>query len=274
MSNDSFIREVNEELRQDRVMAIWTRFGKWLIAAAILVVVLTGAYILWDRHERAVANESGDRYLAALDLADANKKDEAIKALEAITADGYGTYPVLARMRIGTIYQSEGNLPEALKAYDAVAANGSAPQALRDMADIRAAYILVDTGSQADVRKHAERLSDDSDPMRFPAREALGLAAWKAGDVNDAKTFFTELRDDPGTPGGIVARARLMLEVIAAGDGKAAAPGAPAASAAPAAPSTQTAEDAAKPAAPPAAGNAPATAPEPSTAKPAGTPPS
>ena len=35
MSDDSFIREVDDEMRQDRLRALWERYGKLLIAVAV-----------------------------------------------------------------------------------------------------------------------------------------------------------------------------------------------------------------------------------------------
>ena len=217
MSDDSFFREVSEELRQDRVKAIWTRFGTYILAAVILVVVITAAVVGWDRYQTAQANASGDAYLAALQLARDGKPDEAITALEALAADSYGAYPDLARMSIGGVYQAQGKFDAAVAAFDKVAADAGAPDALRDMAAVRAAYVLVDHGALSDVRSRVERLTGDSEALRFPAREAVALAAWKAEDTETATTLFQQLVDDPGAPNGIISRARLMLDLIAAG---------------------------------------------------------
>src|SRR5690606_7986065 len=48
MSDDSFFREVDQELRQDRAKALWDRYGTAIIAAAIAVVVATSAVVGWD----------------------------------------------------------------------------------------------------------------------------------------------------------------------------------------------------------------------------------
>ena len=259
MSDDSFFREVSEELRQDRVKAIWTRFGTYILAAVILVVVITAAVVGWDRYQTAQANASGDAYLAALQLARDGKPDEAITALDALAADSYGAYPDLARMSIGGVYQAQGKFDEAVAAFDKVAADAGAPDALRDMAAVRAAYVLVDHGALSDVRSRVERLTGDSEALRFPAREAVALAAWKAEDTETATTLFQQLVDDPGAPNGIISRARLMLDLIAAGkpmpegtvmpeETGAATDAVPADAAAPAAGAETTAPDAAAPA--------------------------
>ena len=38
--NDSFIREVNEELRSDQIKGVWSRYGKLIIAAAVLIAAV------------------------------------------------------------------------------------------------------------------------------------------------------------------------------------------------------------------------------------------
>ena len=44
MSDDSFIREVEEELRSDRLKKVWNQFGAFIIGAAIVIVVATAAW--------------------------------------------------------------------------------------------------------------------------------------------------------------------------------------------------------------------------------------
>ncbi|MCW4116496.1 tetratricopeptide repeat protein [Aurantimonas sp. MSK8Z-1] len=228
MSDDSFFREVHEDLRRDKVQAVWRRYGGLLIGGAVLVVLIAAGLVWWEAHRTSQLNTAGDAYLSALDLADQGKTDEAVTALQAIAEDAPGAYPVLAKLRIAGVREAAGDTSAAVEAYDAVAADGDAPQPLRDVAAIRAGYILVDTGSLDDVRSRVERLSSDAEPLRFAAREAIGLASWKAGDVDNARTLFQELRDDQGAPSGISGRAAVMLDVIAAGD-KDAVPAEPAA---------------------------------------------
>ena len=55
MSDDSFIREVNEEIRQDQAKALWDRYGPAVIVLAVLVVLGTAAFVgydYWDEHPR------------------------------------------------------------------------------------------------------------------------------------------------------------------------------------------------------------------------------
>ena len=216
MSDDSFIREVEEELRSDRLKRVWDSFGPFIIGAAILIVVATVGYEGYKYYTDRQASASGDRFLAALNLANDGKPDEALAALQSLEKDGYGSYPVLAQMRTATVLQEKGDTAGAVAAFDAVAADSSAPDVVRDMARIRAAYILVDTGSAADVAERAEPLSADTNPLRHAAREVLGLAAWKEGRIGDAQVLFKQIADDATAPRNAQQRAGIMLDLIKA----------------------------------------------------------
>lgn len=220
MSDDSFIREVNEELRQDQVKALWRRFGPVAIGVAALAVLGTAGYVAYDNWSAARANRSGDAFAQALALADEGKAEEALKALDELEKSGYGAYPLLARLRAATALAESGKPEEAIKEFDAVADNRSAPEAIRDIARLRAGLLLVDHGSYADVAARVEALATDTNPMRFSAREALGLAAWKEGDAEKALTLFGEITDDPQAPAGVRQRAEMMSELIAGSGGE------------------------------------------------------
>ncbi len=101
-----------------------------------------------------------------------------------------------------------------MKAFDEVAADNAVPAPLRDVARLRAGYLLVDSGSYDDVAKHVETLSADGNPMRSSAREALGLAAWKAERFDDAVKLFQQIANDSLAPANIRQRANTMLDLM------------------------------------------------------------
>ncbi|MGX9180109.1 tetratricopeptide repeat protein [Mesorhizobium sp. BHbdii] len=214
MSDDSFIREVNEEMRRDQAHALWDRFGPALLALAILVVVGTAAFVGYRYWDETRANRSGDAFSQALKLANEGKSDEALAALAELEKDGYGAYPLLARMRAATVKSDKGDAAAAVKDFDEVAADPDIPAGLRDMARLRAALLLVDHGSFADVSSRVEALTADTNPLRHTAREALGLAAWKEGKATDALKLFDQIASDDSAPRNARERATLMSELI------------------------------------------------------------
>ncbi|MEM6463148.1 MAG: tetratricopeptide repeat protein [Pseudomonadota bacterium] len=216
MSDDSFIREVDQELRSERMKSIWARFGKYIIAAAVLIVVATAAIRGYDYWTKSQASNSGDAFLAALTLAREGRQDEALAALRELEQDGYGAYPALARMRAATVLADSGDFDAAISDFSTIGNDSSVPPSVRDIARIRAGYLLVDNGSYDDVAAQVEDLSGPDNPMRHSAREALGLSAWKAGELTQARQWFEQITGDTGVPAGLTQRAQMMLDVIAA----------------------------------------------------------
>jgi len=214
MSDDSFFREVDQELRQDQAKALWERFGPLAIALAVAIVLATAGWVAWDYWNETRANRSGDAYSHALTLAREGRTEEAKAALDALEADGYGAYPVLARMRGATLLAESGDHAGAVAAFDSVAGDRAVPNSIREMARLRAGLVLVDHGSYADVSARVETLTGDTSPLRHAAREALGLAAWKEGRLDDAATLFAQITDDQGAPRNARQRAELMSELV------------------------------------------------------------
>ncbi len=212
--DETFIREVNEEIRKEQARVLWDRYGPILIGAALLVVLATSAYVGYRYWDESRANASGDAYSQALRLANEGKEDDALTALAEIEADGYGAYPVLARMRAATVKADKGDIATAVSELDAVAADGTIPQSLRDMARLRAALLLVDTGSYGDVSSRVEALAAEGNALRHSAREAMGLSAWKEGKAADALKLFEQIVADQAAPQNLRQRATLMSELI------------------------------------------------------------
>jgi hypothetical protein len=213
--DDSFIREVNDELRSDQMRLVWQRFGRILIGIAVLVVIGTIGKVSYDYWRDAEASAAGDRFLAALTLAREGKSEEALAALTELEKDGFGSYPVLARMRSASLL-AETDAAGAVNAFTAISKDTSVPQALRDAARLRAAYLLVDTGTYEQVSAEAEQLATPQSTLRHSAREVLGLSAYKHEDYARAKEWFDAIINDSESPRNVANRAQMLLDLIAA----------------------------------------------------------
>lgn len=214
MSDDSFIREVNQEMRRDQAQELWTRYGPLAIGIAIILILATASYVGYAYWAETRANRSGDDFLQALQFANEGRSEEALAALAELEDGGFGAYPLLARMRAATVLAEAGDHSGAVERFDAVAADGSIPQAIRDIARLRAAFILVDSGSHADVAARVEALTADANPLRHSAREALALSSWAAGNTADALSLFEQISEEQAAPANIRQRAELMAELI------------------------------------------------------------
>jgi hypothetical protein len=215
-NDDSFIREVNEELRSDQMKGAWRRFGRYLITIAVLIVLGTVGYKVYEYWDDNQSSGTGDQFIAALKLADTNKNDEAIAALDKLEKEGHGAYPILARLRAATVLSQKGDTAGAVAALDVIGKDAAAPQAIRDAAKMRAGWLLIETGTYEQVSAHVEEMAVPTNAFRHSAREALGLAAYKAGNMTQARQWFQAIADDAQSPRNVANRAQMMLDNITA----------------------------------------------------------
>ncbi|POF28817.1 tetratricopeptide repeat protein [Roseibium marinum] len=211
-------REVDEDIRQEKYRRLWDRFGWWIIGVAVLIVVGTGGYRSWLYWQENQSQTAGDKFFEAVQMSEAGNF-EAAAALYGELDSAIGGYPALARFREATDLANAGQTEEALAEFDALSAESGLTDALRDVAALRAGYLVVDMQDYASVADRVERLTGDTGPFRAAARELLALSAWKNGDIETARQWITALQEDPETPADLGRRVALLADVIRAKNG-------------------------------------------------------
>jgi hypothetical protein len=215
-SDDSFIREVNEELRSEQIQNVWKRFRPLIIGVAVLIVLGVAGGALFEWWQARESSASGDRFINAVKAASENKPDEAMKQLEALGKDGFGSYPVLARMRLATLKADKGDAKGAIADFNALGQDAAVPGPVRNAAKLRAAWLMVDNSSYEELASAVEELAAASSPVRNSAREVLGLSAFKAGNYAKSREWLQLVLNDAEASGGAKTRARTVLALITA----------------------------------------------------------
>ena len=208
-------QEVDEEVRRERLKKLWQRYGNYVIAACLLVIVAVGAWRAYEWWESKKSAEAGAAFEEAVTLAESGKHREADAAFAKLANDGTTGYRALARLREAA-EAAQTDRKAAVQAYDAIAAEGSVGRVIQDLAALRAGYLLVDTDSYSDLRARLEPLTEAERPFRYSARELLALSAWKNGDMSAARQWADVIMTDPQTPPAARNRAAVLSELIAA----------------------------------------------------------
>jgi len=208
-------QEVDEEVRREQLKKLWERYGGYLIAACIVVVLGVGGWRGYEWWQAKQAAQSGAAFEQAVALAESGKHQEAAAAFAKLSADGTTGYRVLARLRQAAELASVDR-KAAVAAYDAIAADNRPGQVVQDLAAVRASFLLVDTAPYSDILRRLEPAAAADRAFRHSARETLALSAWKAGDMSAARRWTETIMSDPQTPPGPRSRAEMLSELIAA----------------------------------------------------------
>ncbi len=216
--DDGFLRDVENEIRRERLERVWKQYGTFIIIGAAAIVLGVLGYQFWQAQRRAAFEESGARYETALELLREKKDGSALAEFRKLADDGSGGYRALADLQAAGLLVKEGKKAEALTAYEALANNSNADGLLRDFARLQAAGLRLGEADFTEMENRLTPLMGDTAPWRFNARELLGIAAYRAGQSSEARTVLAPLLVDPATPEGVKERAQIVLAQIAAGE--------------------------------------------------------
>lgn len=209
-------REVDEELKQERLEKLWKRYGKFVIAAAVLIVVGVAGWKYWQSEQIAQRQAEGARYQAAATLLEQGKTEDAATAFAGLGANSSSGYGYLSRLNAAAIRANAGDAAAAITIYDGIAADGGAPVSMRNLATALAglqALRVPEIGRDALVAK-LQPLTAAGGAYRHIALEILAIAAQRAGDIESAEANYKTIVDDVQAPSGIRSRASQMLGIL------------------------------------------------------------
>ncbi|ADE86034.1 hypothetical protein [Rhodobacter capsulatus] len=203
---DSFIDEVTEEVRRDRLFAAFRKYG-WIGVVAILGLVGGSAYVEWSKTQRAARAEAfGDGILSALE---AENPSEALAALPVAGPQG-GMRKLLTAAQAA----EDGKVDLALADLRAVAGDATLPDSLRQLARLKAVLVAgAAMGAEARAAELAA-LAAPGAPFRLMAMEQQALAALDAGDKDGAIAKAREIMAEDGVTSGLQQRATELIVAL------------------------------------------------------------
>ena len=181
-------REIDEELRRDNLLKLWSRYGRYVAALAVLVLLAAGSIVAWRDHQLSERRAQSTRYASALSLARGGKDAEAAKVFAAI-AQETGGYAALAAFEEAELLARSGDRQGAAAAYDRIAAASGLDPAFRELAVLLSVMRGV---PEADPRATIDRLAPMTaagDPWRPTALELTAIARLQSGDKSGALIY-------------------------------------------------------------------------------------
>lgn len=217
MSDDQIFREVDEDVKRERWLALWNQYGRFVTGLIIVVIAATGGIVLWQNYREGKQIDLSERFTAAIELAADERSTEALAALDGI-ADAGGGYGMLAQFRQAVLLTEAGDSDAAIEIYRAISETNDFDDSYRDMSVLLMAMTWLSADAPAansgEIRERLAALVDDSNPFRYTSQELDAAIALAEGDLAGATSRFTALVDDPETPLGLRQRAAELLQAI------------------------------------------------------------
>lgn len=206
-------REIDEELRQDNLKRIWTRYRYLIVGGVVALLLGTALYVGWKEYQSRQQAEAAQSFAAALALV-GEQNDQAMERFAALAQSGSGGYAALARLEQAGLLWQQKKRTEAIAALDALAGDAAAPRPLRDLATVLGGQRRLEAGETAAVKPHLASLVDSDSPWRHLAREVTALAAESQGNRAEARALLRRVTDDLEAPQVARARAAELLQAL------------------------------------------------------------
>ena len=211
MSNsDSFIDEVTEEVRKDRLFQLFRRYG-W-IAGVVIVLIVGGA--AWNEYrkarDRAAAEALGDQILAAMNAPDASARAEQLSDVSAQTPGGAA---IAEFVRAGAQAEA-GEVEAAVAGLNRIATDGDLPLIYRQIASFKALALQSDTLSADERRSGFEALAQPGVALRLLAEEQLALIELEQGETEAAIDRFQSILADAESTSDLQQRATQAIVAL------------------------------------------------------------
>lgn len=204
---DSFIDEVSEEIRREKLFKTFRKYG-WIGVALVVIVVGGTGYREYSRAAEKTASETfGSSVLEALQENDPSAR---VAQLDTITAPNASAGAMIAMLQAAELSSDKDGAGAAAK-LEAAAVSGDLDQMYRDILNFKR-LTVADSGIDAGERRMGfEQLATPGNPLRLLAEEQLALLDLAAGDSAAAVNRLSMILEDAELTQGLRQRAGQLM---------------------------------------------------------------
>lgn len=197
------MREIDEDLRREKLRAFWVENRAWIIGGIILAIVMTGALSYWRQH---TVNRNAEATYILFNAMDTS--DEPM--LRALAAEGRGTHSALAGFLTAGLHAQRGENEAAAEIYDRIAGTRGLDSVYRDLASLLAVSHRLDSGEAQKLHAALRPLAAPKSVWRFSALELQALLYAREGKMKEAVDTLGLLTGNNDAPAEVRARATTL----------------------------------------------------------------
>lgn len=205
--SETFVREVDENLRRDQIRDFFVTYRFWLIAGVVLFLAASGGLIWWNQHQGQVAEGQVEQLDQVYkDIGNGDTAGTAPKVQELATS-GSKAVRASAEFTRAAVALQQGKVKVAASLYKDIAADSGLPAPYRNIALIRQTAVEFDQIPPQEIVSRLGPLTKRGEPWFGSAGEMTALALLKQGKTHDAGELLAAIAKDQTVPEGIRARA-------------------------------------------------------------------
>ena len=206
-TGETFLREVDEKLREDQLRDFGKRYGGWLISGVVLFLAAVGGWLYWQDREKAKAQEQSETLAAIYADIAAQRVATVPQRLKPLEESSNDIVSATAKLTRAAVALESNDRPTALAQFKSVADDKGMPKPYRDLAIVRATALEFDSLKPEQVIERLAPLTKPGEPWFGSAGELTAMAYLKQGQKAKAGKLFADIAADQQVPPTIRTRA-------------------------------------------------------------------
>lgn len=211
---DAFIREIDEELKNEKLKKIWDKYGLFIIIFIIAAISAAVSFETFKSWNEKRSQEFSDTYAYALNLQNQGRYAEAMEVLDKLQKSKKAVYSDIAQIQMANIMMEQNKVEEAIAVLENVVKDKDFNPQMKEIAVIKLASYKLDYAPSDEIQEMLAPLVSENGVWTNIAKEMLAMLAVRDGDLDRAKTLYQEISVAANTPESLKARAQDMLNVI------------------------------------------------------------
>lgn len=210
---DAFIQEVDEDVKNDNLKALWEKYGFAIIAFVVLAVSLTISFDQIKNWRIAQNQRHTEEYIAATQVQKDNPEN-TIAALQQISQNNQGIFSDFARLQIANVLLNQDKVEEALVALESIVNDKQVNDEVKHVALVKLATYKLDTMERSEFEQLLQPLLNENTSWTPIAQDLLAVSAIKNGDIDTARSIYENVLKIEDLPEGFKAKIQDMLSSI------------------------------------------------------------
>jgi hypothetical protein len=209
---ETFLKEVDDELRREQITNFFTRYGWWIIGGVVAILAGVGGYLWWSSRQAAARETAGESMVAVVSQLNGGTRGAAaakpqIDALAGSSIEGYRASALFAR---AATQAQAGDNRGAIATFRGIEGDQSLDQVYRDAAMIRRTQLEYDGLQPTEVIRRLDPIASGDGSWAGAAGEMVGAAHLKMNRPDLAGPVFVRVARDVNAPETMRQRASMM----------------------------------------------------------------
>jgi len=205
--NETFVREVEENLRRDQMRDFGKKYGGWIAVLVILFLAASGGYIYWQQREAERHQQQVEELAQVYKTIASDNLNGVPEKLDELAKSGSKAVRASALFTRAAIALDKNDTKLAIAKYQEVANDKGLPGPYRDAALIRQTTLQFDQLNPEEVISRMKPLAKPGNPWFGTAGELTAVALLKQGKRGEAGQLYATIAKDKSVPDTIRARA-------------------------------------------------------------------